>query len=81
LSIDHFLQYISKGFSRITMALAPESRNWCDSSRGARIDVDADIASGMATMVTANCGMLGNMMATVHLAPDLVLQPGAWRGR
>jgi hypothetical protein len=41
---------------------------------------------GMATMVTANCGMLGNMMATRAPAPALVCnQAGGWpastRGR
>ena len=54
-------------FSRITMAVAPESLSWCSSSRAVYSGftfTQVKPARSTPAMVTPNCGTLGSMMAT-----------------
>ena len=58
---------VAAKFSRITIALAPESFNWCSSSRGVYSGLTLTTTSParrMAATATGYCGTLGIMMAT-----------------
>ena len=58
---------VAAKFSRMTMALAPESLSWCSSSRGVYSGLTLTTtrpARSTAATATGYCGTLGIMMAT-----------------